>query len=113
MAEPQSEPPEPYLKFKELFPAAGEAYENLGHACHHAGPLDPQSRELVKLGIAIGAGLQSATYAHVRHALEAGVPPEGIRHAAVLAATTIGFPTMMRSLQWVNEALARAPRPSD
>ncbi len=82
-----------------------EAYERLGQACHWHGPLDPKSRELIKIGIAIGAALESGTHAHVRLALDAGATPGEIRHAALLATTTIGYPSMMRAMTWVNDVL--------
>ena len=102
---PTPPPPKRYQRFKEDFPAVVEAYEELGRACHWNGPLDPRTRELIKMGISIGAGLEGATRAHVRIALEAGASEEEIRHAAVLATTTIGFPTMMRAMTWVEEAM--------
>ena len=98
-------PPPSYEKFKQQFPAVNEAYESLGRACHHTGPLSPKTRELIKMGIAIGANLESATRAHVRLAREAGATPEEIRHAAVLATTTLGYPSMMRGMAWVNDVL--------
>ena len=102
-------PPENYLRFKAQFPAVVEAYEQLGKACHWNGPLSPRERELVKIGIALGAGLESATRAHTRLALSAGATPEEIHHAALLATTTLGFPSMMRAMSWINDVLAAAP----
>jgi 4-carboxymuconolactone decarboxylase len=107
MSKPKTKPPKPYQRFKETYPAVGAAYEKLGDACHNAGPLDHKTRELVKLGIAIGANLESGTHAHTRLALEAGATPDELRHAAVLATTTIGFPSMMRALCWVNETIEK------
>lgn len=100
-------PPKPYQKFKKEFPAIVEAYERLGEACHWHGPLDPKTRELIKIGIALGAGLESATRSHVRRSLEAGATPEEIHHATLLATTTIGFPSMMRAMTWVNDVLEK------
>lgn len=100
-------PPKHYQKFKLEFPAVVAAYEQLGHACHWHGPLDPKSRELIKIGIAIGAGLETGTRAHTRLALDAGATPEEIRHAALLATTTVGFPSMMRAMTWVNDILEK------
>ncbi|HZS32126.1 MAG TPA: carboxymuconolactone decarboxylase family protein [Methylomirabilota bacterium] len=56
------------------------AYEALGAAA--AGPLDGRTRELVKLALAIGARLEGAVHAHVRRALEAGVPAAPAPQAA-------------------------------
>lgn len=105
MNTPASQPPKPYQRIKKTFPAVVEAYEDLGRACHNTGPLSPKVRELIKIGIAIGAGLESATHAHVRLAREAEASPEEIRHAAVLATTTLGFPSMVRAMAWVNDVL--------
>lgn len=99
--------PPAYRQFQKEFPAIAEAYERLGEACHWHGPLEPKTRELVKLGIAIGAGLEGATRSHVRRALEAGATPEEVRHATVLATTTVGFPSMMRAMRWVGAALGK------
>jgi 4-carboxymuconolactone decarboxylase len=99
-------PPGPYQEFKRRHPAVVEAYENLGKTCHEHGPLEPKQRELVKLGICVGAGLESATRAHVRLGLASGATPEELRHAALLAITTIGFPSMMRAMSWIDGELA-------
>ena len=105
-----AQPPPHYQKFKARFPAVVEAYEALGKACHWNGPLSPKERELIKIGIAIGAGLESGTRAHTRLAREAGATPEEIHHAALLATTTIGFPAMMRAMTWVNDVLEPSAR---
>lgn len=104
---PRSQPPRAYQRFKENFPAVAEAFEQLGHACHWNGPLSPRERELIKIGIALGAGLESGTRAHVRLALEAGASPEEIRHAVLLTTTTLGYPTMMRGMTWAEDVLGK------
>ncbi len=43
---------------------------------------------------------EGAVHAHARKALGAGVTPDELRHAAVLAVTTLGFPRMMATLTW-------------
>ena len=83
------------------------AYESLGFATQKAGPLDPKTRALVKLGLAIGAGLEGAVHSHTRRALEAGCAPDEVRHVVLLATTTMGFPSMMAALSWVEDVLSR------
>jgi AhpD family alkylhydroperoxidase len=100
-------PPKAYRAFGKQYLSVLNAYEALGAACHAAGPLDAATRELVKLGIALGAGHENAAKAHVRLARAAGAKPDTIRHVAILSATSIGFSSMMRGLQWVNEELER------
>lgn len=97
--------PDFYERFLERFPAVGRAHNELGQACKTAGPLDPRTAELVKIGMSVGAGLEGATHSHTRRALEAGATAEEIRHAVILGATTLGFPGMMAGLAWVEDIL--------
>jgi alkylhydroperoxidase/carboxymuconolactone decarboxylase family protein YurZ len=97
--------PKPFLQFTQQHPAVGRAYEALGTASADAGPLDVKTRELIKLGLAIGARLEGAVHAHVRRALEAGVTAAEIRHAVALAVPTLGFPTTVAAHTWVEEVL--------
>lgn len=99
--------PKPYAKFQADFPEVEAAYDQYAQAAHAAGPLDEKTRRLVKLSLAIGARMEGAVHAQTRKALEAGLTPEEIRHAVVLAAPTLGFPNMMAALTWVNDVLDR------
>ncbi len=105
MNETGSDRPRLYQRLQRDHPEVTQAYESLGQACHHAGPLDTKVRELIKLGISIGAGLEGATHAHVRLALEAGATKDEIRHAVLLATTTIGFPSMSRAMAWAHDVI--------
>lgn len=100
-----SKPPEFYRRFIERHPDVGKAYEELGEATKKAGPLDRRGAELVKLGIAIGARHEGAVHSHARRALEAGASPDEVRHVVLLATTTLGFPSMMAALSWVEDIL--------
>ena len=48
---------------------------------------------------------EGAVHAHARKALDAGCSPEELRHAAILATTTLGFPGMMAGYSWVDDVL--------
>ena len=100
--------PKPYQKFKADYPEVEAAYDQLGQATAAAGPLEEKSIRLVKLALAIGAGLEGAVHAQTRKALAAGLSPSEIRHAVVLAATTIGFPRMMAARTWVEDILIKS-----
>ncbi len=99
-------PPKRFQKFSADYPEVASAYEELGNAVHGSGPLDKKTRALIKIGISTGAGLEGAVHSHVRKALEAGVSPEEIRHAALLALPTIGLPPMMSAMSWVEDELS-------
>ncbi len=100
--------PKRFEGFMANYPKIGEAYGNLGDAVAEAGPLDPKSRALIKIGISVGAGQGGGTRSQVRKALQAGASREEIRHAVLLATTTIGFPNMMAGLSWVDDVLESA-----
>src|SRR6266540_1706664 len=100
--------PRTFEKFRGQNPAVAVAYENLGRACADAGPLDARTRELVKLGMAIGGRLEGAVHSHVRRAIEAGATPEEIRHVVALVVPTLGFPTMAMAFTWVEDVLGKA-----
>lgn len=100
-----NELPRAYTRLRSTYPELAGAYDRFGAACAEAGPLDERSRSLIKLGISIGARLEGAVHAHTRKALAAGAQPEELRHAALLAMTTIGFPSAVAVLGWVEETL--------
>jgi AhpD family alkylhydroperoxidase len=92
-------------KLAERHPEIWEAFSELGKRCADAGPLDNRTRHLVKLALAAGAGLEGATHSHVRRALAEGVSREEIQHVALLAIPTLGLPTAVRTMTWVDDIL--------
>lgn len=101
--------PKVYVKLREDFPTVAAALDGLGEAADGAGPLDERTARLVKLGMAIGGASEGAARSNARKALAAGATPEELRHVAVLAFTTCGFPAGVAGLGWIDEVLeARA-----
>lgn len=98
-----------YQRFKQEYPEIEKEYDRLAKKCHQSGPLKEKTRRLIKLGIAIGANSEGAVKSHTRRALAIGITPKEIRHAVLLALTTIGFPKMISALNWVHEALEEGP----
>ena len=98
--------PTRFKEFGQKYPEIMEAYEALGIATQQAGPLDVRTRALVKLGIAVGSWREGAVHSHTRRALEAGCTAEEIRHVVLLACTTLGFPSMMAAMTWVQDILS-------
>ncbi len=89
--------------FRLQYPKVWSAFAKLADECHEEGPLDDKSRRLVKLALAIGAGLEGATHSAVRHARESGLTNEELDHVAVLAITTLGYPSAMRAMSWIHD----------
>lgn len=98
-----SQIPKRYKKFMNDFPKVGTSYEKLGDAVHAAGPLDEKTRALIKLAISTGARLEGAVHSHARKALKTGCTKEEMRHVALLSLPTIGLPSMMAALSWIDD----------
>src|SRR5690349_18573481 len=94
--------PKRFLQFQQDYPDVARAYKDLGTSARASGPLDSRSRALVGLAISIGMRHEGAVHSHARKALEAGLKPAEIRHAALLSVTTMGFPNMMAAMSWVD-----------
>jgi 4-carboxymuconolactone decarboxylase len=97
--------PDVYVSFRSRFGDVARALDALGGAIDRSGPLDERVRRLVKLGIAVGRLAEGAVRSHARQALAAGATPEEVRHVAVLAVTTAGFPTAVAALGWIDEVV--------
>ena len=95
--------PKRFKKFTEDFPHVAKAYEELGNSVHNAGPLDEKTRALIKIAISTGAKLEGAVHSHVRKAIKAGVTKKEMQHAVLLSLPTIGLPSMMASLSWIDD----------
>ena len=94
-----------YRRFTEEFNDINEAYNQLASICHESGPLDSNTRRLVKLGIAIGLSSEGAVRSHVRRALEEGISAGEIQHVILLSLTTAGFPAAIAAFKWANEVI--------
>ncbi len=80
-------------------------YESLGDAVHKAGPLDDKTRALIKLAISTGAHLEGAVHSHVRKAIKIGATKEEMHQVALLSLPTIGLPSMMAALSWIDDII--------
>jgi len=101
--------PKTYENFSKSFPEVFKDYKQLGISCRDAGPLDPKTQNLIKLGISIGANARGAIMSHTRKALTSGATAEEITHSVLLALTTTGFPNMIAAMGYVNEVLKKNP----
>ncbi|HEX9887321.1 MAG TPA: carboxymuconolactone decarboxylase family protein [Longimicrobiales bacterium] len=97
--------PRTYVQFKQRYAAIVRAHSAMGKALDAAGPLDRRTTELVKLGVCVGAGMESATRSHVRRAAEAGATPEEIEHAVLQGMNTVGFSRTVMAWVWTTEEL--------
>jgi alkylhydroperoxidase/carboxymuconolactone decarboxylase family protein YurZ len=97
--------PERFIDFMKSNPKIAAAYENLAGECNKFGSLNERERALVKLGIAVGSGMEGSVHSQVRKGLDVGMQPAEIRHAVLLGLMAIGFPRMMAALTWAEDIL--------
>jgi 4-carboxymuconolactone decarboxylase len=93
--------PEYFDDIKKNFPKVAAGFDKLAKDIADAGPLDRKTQLLIKLGVSIGLGIQGHIENITRQALAEGISDEEIRHAALLATTTAGFPSMIVAMQWI------------
>jgi alkylhydroperoxidase/carboxymuconolactone decarboxylase family protein YurZ len=99
--------PGAYKQFAAKFPAMVEAHQQAAKAAARAGPMDEKTCELVKIGICLGAGLESALRSHVRRAAQHGASEEEIEQAILLGMTTCGFPRTVAAWTWAQVQFER------
>ena len=105
--------PKRFVEFQRNYPAVASAYEELGTACHTGGPLNAKTRALVKFALSAGAKLEGGAHSHVRKALDAGVTVEELRHVSLLAIQTLGFPSAMAAMSWIDDVVLGTPKRRD
>ena len=93
--------------FRQTHPQIWEAFTALADKCHEGGPLDERTRRVVKVALAMAAGIEGGTHSAIRNARQSGITDEELTHIAVLAITTIGFPAAMRALTWIHDPAAQ------
>lgn len=99
--------PKTFKQFVQRFPELGAAHEQIGRAVDGLGPLDAKTRFLIKIGICVGGGLESAMRSHVRRATQAGATPQEIEQAIMLGMNTVGFPRTVAAWSWAQQQFAR------
>lgn len=81
-------------------PQIYDAYAEYGRVVHEeGGPLDEQTRWLIKVALSSAYGYEKAQITHMAKALDAGCTPEELEHAILLLAPSVGFPRMMEAME--------------
>ena len=79
----------------------------MASAVNGTGPLDEKTCALIKIGISVGAGLESAVRSHVRRATAAGASRDEITQAIFQGMNTVGFPRTVAAWSWAEMQFAR------
>jgi alkylhydroperoxidase/carboxymuconolactone decarboxylase family protein YurZ len=104
----QKKLPDNFLRFTKTHPEIYAAFEELGRRLHESGPLSERERRLVKLGIAVGLGTEGGVHSAVRFATAGGCSREDLAHVVRLAITTIGWPSALAAMSWVDDLVGEA-----
>ena len=99
--------PGTYRELMQQFPQITAAHDQMASAVESAGPLDAKTCALIKIGISVGAGLESALRSHVRRAKQAGATEEEIVQAIFQGMNTIGFPRTVAAWSWARVQFKR------
>lgn len=99
--------PGTYKAFISAHPELGRAHEAIARAVEASGPLDGKTLALVKIGICVGAGLESALRSHVRRAMAQGATREEVTQAILLGMNTVGFPRTVAAWSWAQVQFER------
>jgi len=103
----QEKLPGAFRQFVAKYPKLGAAHEDIARAVESYGPLDRKTMELVKVGISVGAGLETATRSHVRQAMQHGATATEVEQAVLLAYNTVGWPRMIAAWTWARQQIER------
>ena len=98
--------PKTFVRFAQRFPGLASAHQTAGLVASD-GPLDKKTQHLIKIGICLGAGLESAMRSHARRAMQAGATEAELEQAVVLGMTTCGFPRTVAAWAWIHEQIQR------
>lgn len=96
-------PAKQYLKITERYPNYMGAVESLGKTAKKEGPIDEKTAHLVQIAAATAIRSEGAVHSHARRAIDAGAQADEIYHAIILLTSTIGFPTVVAALSWVDD----------
>jgi len=96
--------PNVFTEFVERHPEIEAARASIAKHVESSGALDRRTCELIRLGIALGAGFATATRSHARRARDLGVAEEEIEQALFLGVNMIGLPKTIMAWQAVRDA---------
>jgi AhpD family alkylhydroperoxidase len=97
--------PDQYLLIKKRYSKLFDAVGTLGRTARASGPINEKTSHLIQLAASAAIRSEGSVHSHARRAIEAGATPDEIRHAIILLASTIGFPTVSAALSWVDDVV--------
>jgi alkylhydroperoxidase/carboxymuconolactone decarboxylase family protein YurZ len=102
-----AELPGPYQQFIQDYPELGAKHDQIGQIVDRLAGLKAKTCSLIKIGICLGAGLESALRSHVRRAIKNGATEPEIMQAILLGMNTVGFPRTVAAWTWAKKQFER------
>lgn len=99
--------PRTYLRLIAKHPKLVAAHDKMAKVVDETGPLDARTCSLIKIGICVGAGLESALRSHVRRARQHGAKKAEVEQAIFQAMNTCGFPQTIAAWAWAQDEMER------
>jgi 4-carboxymuconolactone decarboxylase len=99
--------PGPYQQFIQDYPELGAQHDRIGQIVDQVAGLDAKTCSLIKVGICVGAGLESALRSHVRRAVTRGASQAEVMQAILLGMNTVGFPRTVAAWTWAKKQFER------
>jgi len=95
--------------FSVQYPEVNEALNNLKRVCEKGGHFDEKVSMLLKLAVAVGAGLENTVKAHTAKALKLGIAEDQIEEIILINLPSIGYAKSVAALNWVHEVTGKPP----
>jgi alkylhydroperoxidase/carboxymuconolactone decarboxylase family protein YurZ len=90
-------------------PEINEGLTNLRQKCEEGTNLDVKTAILIKLAVAVSAGLENTVKAHAVKALKLGVAEDQIEEIILINLASIGYAKAVAALNWVREVTGKSP----
>ncbi|WP_461516387.1 carboxymuconolactone decarboxylase family protein [Porticoccus sp.] len=97
--------PGAYSRLAAKYPELARAVEAVGSTAKELGPLDEKTAQLIQLAAAASIRSEGAVHSHARRALAVGASAAEVHHALLLLVSTIGFPSVMAAISWVDDII--------
>ncbi len=95
--------------FSVQYPEINEALNNLKRVCEQGKHFDAKISMLIKLAVAVGAGLENTVKAHTAKALGLGITADQIEEIILINLSSIGYAKSVVALNWVHEVTGKPP----
>jgi AhpD family alkylhydroperoxidase len=95
--------------FSIQYPEVNEALNHLRQVCEKSRQFDEKISMLLKLAVAVGAGLENTVKAHAAKALRLGLTEDQIEEVILINLPSIGYAKSVAALNWIHAVTGKPP----